>query len=93
MEYAEVLEPGHLIKQEVAISIFRERMYLYSLTVKQPTSISKAITGSFSSAKANELLVARSRLLELYRQEETTGRRDLTRKPCKADIARCVRDN
>lgn len=48
-------------------------MYLYALTIKQPTSINKAIAGSFSAAKAQELLIARSRILELYKQEENTG--------------------
>jgi splicing factor 3B subunit 3 len=54
-------------------------MYLYALTVKQPTSINKAIYGNFSESKAQEILVARCRILELYRQDESTGNEMMTR--------------
>eukprot|EP00301_Raphidiophrys_heterophryoidea_P027109 c9493_g1_i1.p1 GENE.c9493_g1_i1~~c9493_g1_i1.p1 ORF type:complete len:1229 (+),score=405.94 c9493_g1_i1:73-3759(+) len=43
-------------------------MYLYSLTIQRPQSITQAAYGNFSSSSAHELVVARSaRVLELLR--------------------------
>ncbi len=46
-------------------------MYLYSLTLQPPTAISKAIYGNFSGPKAQEICVAKGRILELFRADET----------------------
>ena len=45
-------------------------MHLYALTLQKPTAINKAIFGSFSGPKAQELIVARGRILELLRPDE-----------------------
>ena len=46
-------------------------MHLYALTLQKPTAINKAIYGSFSGPKAQELIVARGRILELLRPDES----------------------
>lgn len=45
-------------------------MNLYSLTIQQPTAILKAISGNFSGPKAHEIIVAKGKYLELWRQDE-----------------------
>mmetsp|Transcript_7770 Transcript_7770/g.32717 ORF Transcript_7770/g.32717 Transcript_7770/m.32717 type:complete len:1204 (-) Transcript_7770:61-3672(-) len=42
-------------------------MYLYNVTLQQPTCIQHVISGNFSNAKAKEFVVARERVLELFR--------------------------
>ena len=47
-------------------------MYLYSVTLQPPTAINRAICGNFSGSKAQEICVAKQRILELYRPNETS---------------------
>jgi splicing factor 3B subunit 3 len=42
-------------------------MYLYALTLQSSTAITHAITGNFSEASAQELVVSRGKILELIR--------------------------
>lgn len=42
-------------------------MYLYNVTLQPPTCVQHVISGNFSSAKAKEFVVARERVLELFR--------------------------
>lgn len=46
-------------------------MYLYSLTLQQPTGIIAAINGNFSGTKTPEIVVARGKVLELLRPENS----------------------
>ena len=52
-------------------------MYLYSLTLNQATCINKSIYGSFTAPKRDELVLAKGKLLELYRTDEETGKMSL----------------
>lgn len=42
-------------------------MHLYSLTLQKSTAINKVVYGSFSHPKAQELAVAKGKILELQR--------------------------
>ena len=46
-------------------------MYLYELTLQQPTAIFKSAYGNFSSPKAQEVVVSRGRILELLRFDDS----------------------
>jgi splicing factor 3B subunit 3 len=46
-------------------------MYLYSLTLQQATSVVCAINGSFSGAKSQEIVVARGKVLDLLRPDDS----------------------
>ncbi|KAG7993042.1 hypothetical protein I3843_02G157400 [Carya illinoinensis] len=46
-------------------------MYLYSLTLQRATGIVCAINGSFSGGKTQEIVVARGKLLELLRPDDS----------------------
>lgn len=46
-------------------------MYLYSLTLQRPTGIVCAINGNFSGGKAQEIVVARGKVLDLLRPDES----------------------
>ncbi|KAJ6322844.1 hypothetical protein OIU77_012646 [Salix suchowensis] len=45
-------------------------MYLYSLTLQRATGIVSAINGNFSGGKAQEIVVARGKVLDLLRPDE-----------------------
>ncbi|KAH8497167.1 hypothetical protein H0E87_019750 [Populus deltoides] len=45
-------------------------MYLYSLTLQRATGIISAINGNFSGGKAQEIVVARGKVLDLLRPDE-----------------------
>ena len=47
-------------------------MHLYALTLQKATGISKAIFGNFSGPKAQEIVVARGKYLELLRPDANT---------------------
>jgi len=49
-------------------------MYLYNLSLQKPTGINKAIFGNFSAPKAQEIVVARGKILELLRPDDETGK-------------------
>ncbi|KAJ1566745.1 Splicing factor 3B subunit 3, partial [Cladochytrium tenue] len=49
-------------------------MFLYNLTLQQPTAIHQVAIGNFSGARHQELAVARHSLLELLRVEPSTGK-------------------
>ena len=49
-------------------------MFLYALTLQRPTAITSVIHGNFSGSKTQEILLARGRLLELYRLDVNTGK-------------------
>jgi hypothetical protein len=44
-------------------------MHLYSWTMQKPGGISRCIYGNFSSAKAQELVVVRGHILEIWQQD------------------------
>ncbi|GAV77061.1 CPSF_A domain-containing protein/MMS1_N domain-containing protein [Cephalotus follicularis] len=46
-------------------------MYLYSLTLQQATGIVSAINGNFSGGKSQEIVVARGKVLDLLRPDES----------------------
>ncbi len=46
-------------------------MYLYSVTLQPPTAICQAVYGNFSGPKAQEICVARGRIIELFRPDES----------------------
>ena len=49
-------------------------MYLYSLTLNQTTAINLSIYGSFTKANQHELVVAKGKILEMYKVDEETGK-------------------
>lgn len=49
-------------------------MFLYSLTVLQPSSITQAILGAFSGKKQQEIIVAQGSRLSLLRPDPTQGK-------------------
>jgi len=49
-------------------------MYLYSLTHQRATGIISAINGNFSGGQAQEIIVARSKVLDLLRPDENGKR-------------------
>jgi splicing factor 3B subunit 3 len=49
-------------------------MYLYSLTHQRATGIISAINGNFSGGKAQEIIVARRKVLDLLRPDENGKR-------------------
>lgn len=46
-------------------------MHLYNFTIQKPTAVVDAISGNFSSTKQQEIIVARGKVLELQRPNET----------------------
>jgi len=46
-------------------------MHLYSLTIQKPGAISRVAYGNFSSPKAQELVIVRGHILEIYQQDES----------------------
>ncbi|KAK7270094.1 hypothetical protein RIF29_22995 [Crotalaria pallida] len=46
-------------------------MYLYNLTLQQPTGIVCAINGNFSGGKTQEIVVARGKVLDLLRPDDS----------------------
>lgn len=48
-------------------------MFLYSLTLQTAGGVHKAIYGNFSSGKAQEIVISRGKILEVYRSNETNG--------------------
>lgn len=49
-------------------------MYLYNLTLQRATGITHAVHGSFSGTKAQEILLAKGKSLELVRPDPNTGK-------------------
>lgn len=45
-------------------------MFVYNLTLHKATAVTAAIFGSFSAPKAQEIVVARGKVLELLRPDE-----------------------
>ncbi len=45
-------------------------VFLYHLTLKEPTLVTKCVYGSFSAEKKHELVVAKGSVLELLSVEE-----------------------
>jgi len=48
-------------------------MFLYSLTLNQATAIQHSVIGSFTEADQQEIVVAKGKILELLRPDESTG--------------------
>eukprot|EP00954_Amorphochlora_amoebiformis_P026667 1380673-Amorphochlora_amoeboformis.AAC.1 len=46
-------------------------MHLYGLTLQKSTAITSAVYGNFSAPKAQEIVVARGKILELLRPDDT----------------------
>ncbi|KAJ3416788.1 Splicing factor 3B subunit 3 [Chytridiales sp. JEL 0842] len=49
-------------------------MFLYNLTLQQPTSINQVVLGNFSGTKQQEIAVARNNILELLRIDNASGK-------------------
>ena len=49
-------------------------MHLYSLTLSKATAINQSVNGSFSAPGAEEIVVAKGKILQLLRVDETTGK-------------------
>lgn len=49
-------------------------MHLYALTLQKPSCITAAAHGNFSGRKAQEVVVARGKVLELLRPDPNTGK-------------------
>ena len=49
-------------------------MFLYHLTLQQPTAITATAIGNFSGAKQQEIVIARNSVLELIRPDPQTGK-------------------
>ena len=49
-------------------------MYLYSLTLNQTTAINLSVYGSFTKSNQHELVVAKGKILEMYKVDEETGK-------------------
>jgi splicing factor 3B subunit 3 len=49
-------------------------MFLYSLSIQQPSSITQAILGAFSGKKQQEIVVAQGSRLSLLRPDATQGK-------------------
>ena len=49
-------------------------MFLYALTLQKATAITHAIHGNFSGTKQQEIVIARSKVLELLRPDTNTGK-------------------
>ena len=49
-------------------------MYLYSLTLNQTTAINFSIYGSFTKPNQHELVVAKGKILEMYKVDEESGK-------------------
>jgi splicing factor 3B subunit 3 len=47
-------------------------MFLYSLTLNQTTGITHSICGSFTQADQDELVVAKGKVLEMYKVDSDT---------------------
>lgn len=45
-------------------------MFLYNLSLHKATAVTQAIFGNFSAPKAQEIVVARGKVLELLRPDE-----------------------
>lgn len=48
-------------------------MFLYSLTLSQATAINHSIHGSFTAADQSEIVVAKGKIIELLKPDETDG--------------------
>ena len=48
-------------------------MFLYNLTLEKASAINCAVYGNFSAPKAQEIAVARGKILELLRPDDDTG--------------------
>jgi len=49
-------------------------MYLYSVTLSQATAINQVVYGSFTKAHTHEVAVAKGKILEVYRPDDTTNK-------------------
>jgi hypothetical protein len=49
-------------------------MHIYNLTLQRATAITHAIFGNFSAPKAQEIVVARGKVLELLRPNDFNGK-------------------
>ncbi len=49
-------------------------MFLYNLTLQRSTGITHAIHGSFSGTKQQEIVVARGKIIEIFRPDANTGK-------------------
>lgn len=45
-------------------------VYLYNVTLQRPTGIVQAAYGNFSGPKAQEIIVGKGKVLELFRPDE-----------------------
>jgi splicing factor 3B subunit 3 len=49
-------------------------MHIYNLTLQRATAITHAVFGNFSAPKAQEIVVARGKVLELLRPNDFNGK-------------------
>jgi len=64
-------------------------MHLYALTLQKATAITQAIYGNFSAPKAQEIVVARGKILELLRPDDTGKVQSILSWEC-FGIIRCI---
>jgi splicing factor 3B subunit 3 len=48
-------------------------MFLYSLTLNQATAINHSVTGSFTAADRQEIVVSKGKIIELWRPDDADG--------------------
>ena len=49
-------------------------MFMYGLTLQKASSVVQAIHGNFSGAKLQEIVIAKGKILEIYRVDPNTGK-------------------
>ena len=49
-------------------------MHLYGLTLQKPSCAIQAVHGNFSGTKQQEIIIARGRLLDVFRPDSNTGK-------------------
>ena len=63
-------------------------MYLYNLTLQRGGGVQSAVYGSFSAPKVHEIVVSRTKAIELLRPDRESGRLRLV---CSTDVFGCIR--
>ena len=59
-----------IIIQIYIFNYIYSNMYLYNLSLQQSTAITQAIYGNFTAPKAQEIVVSKGTILELYQIDD-----------------------
>jgi splicing factor 3B subunit 3 len=65
-------------------------MNLLNNTLQKPTCITQAISGSFSGAKSQDILISRGKILELWKQEENSAKMNVILSSEVFGLIRCI---